>query len=171
MECLSQRLPTVVIVDVVPEVLHRLIREVQRRSSTSRVVAVGLEENDNRLVELAEFGVAGFVLRDASLAELIAAVRYSLDGDLKCSPRMAGALARRVRFLSDRRVDSSVLGELTNREKQILGLIDQGQSNKEIASCLSIEVPTVKSHVHSILEKLQVHRRGEAAARLAGRVP
>ena len=56
--------------------------------------------------------------------------------------------------------------DLTRRERQIVGLIDQGLSNKEIASRLCIELPTVKNHVHNILEKLHVRRRGEAVARI-----
>jgi two-component system nitrate/nitrite response regulator NarL len=58
---------------------------------------------------------------------------------------------------------------LTVREREILGLIDDGMSNKEIARKLCIEVRTVKNHVHNLLEKLSVHRRGEAAALLRGR--
>jgi DNA-binding NarL/FixJ family response regulator len=55
---------------------------------------------------------------------------------------------------------------LTSRELEVVDLIDRGLSNKEIASRLSIEVPTVKNHVHNILEKLGVHRRADAAARM-----
>ena len=57
---------------------------------------------------------------------------------------------------------------LTRRETEIVQLIDQGLSNKEIAQRLGIDIYTVKNHVHNILEKLRVHRRGEAAARMRG---
>jgi two-component system, NarL family, nitrate/nitrite response regulator NarL len=60
--------------------------------------------------------------------------------------------------------------ELTPREAEILALIDRGLSNKDIARQLHVELATVKNHVHHILEKLHVHRRGEAAAIAAGRV-
>jgi DNA-binding NarL/FixJ family response regulator len=72
---------------------------------------------------------------------------------------------RRAAF-SGRRGDRAPVDALTSRELQVIRLIDQGLSNKEIASRLSIEVTTVKHHVHNILEKLSVHRRGEAAARV-----
>jgi DNA-binding NarL/FixJ family response regulator len=60
---------------------------------------------------------------------------------------------------------------LTPRESEILALIDRGLSNKQIARRLHVELPTVKNHVHHILEKLHAHCRGEAAAIAAGRVP
>jgi len=170
-ECLSRISPTVVIVDATPDLLPELVRRIQRRSRVSRVVAVALEENDGRVVALAEAGVAGFVPRGASLDELISTVRHALNDELQCSPRIAAALARRVCLLAVRHIDSSAKEKLTAREDQVLGLIDQGLSNKEIATRLSIEVPTVKNHVHRILEKLAVHRRGDAAARAAGRPP
>src|SRR6516164_2315257 len=91
-------------------------------------------------------------------------------GSPASSPRMAGLLFRRVRALVTERTDQRLPESLTRRERQVLGLLEQGMSNKEIARALRIGGATVKNHVHNILEKLQVHRRGEAAARLrAGR--
>jgi two-component system, NarL family, nitrate/nitrite response regulator NarL len=65
----------------------------------------------------------------------------------------------------ERRLDP-IEQNLTARELEVLRLIEEGRSNKEIATALSIELPTVKNHVHRILEKLHVHRRSEAAARV-----
>jgi ATP/maltotriose-dependent transcriptional regulator MalT len=82
---------------------------------------------------------------------------------------VTAVLLRRVASLgTERRVDDR--SGLTRRERQIVGLIGRGLSNKEIAGALRIEVPTVKNHVHNILEKLHVHRRAEAvtAARARG---
>jgi len=88
-----------------------------------------------------------------------------------CSPRVAGALLRRIAALATDGRSDRVPAHLTNREREIMGLIDEGLSNKEIAKRLRIEVATVKNHVHNILEKLQVHRRGEAAARVRAALP
>jgi DNA-binding NarL/FixJ family response regulator len=73
---------------------------------------------------------------------------------------------RQIAELSTGPRDGSPGGLLTEREREIVGLIDAGLSNKKIALSLGIEVATVKNHVHHILEKLQVTRRGEAAARV-----
>src|SRR5256886_10308318 len=85
--------------------------------------------------------------------------------------RSAGALLRRIAALATDGRSDRVQAHLTSREREIMGLIDEGLSNKEIAKRLRIEVATVKNHVHNILEKLQVHRRGEAAARVRGGKP
>jgi DNA-binding NarL/FixJ family response regulator len=83
------------------------------------------------------------------------------------SPRAAAALLRRVGALAaDRPAVSSPRGELTAREREIVELIALGLSNKAIAARLHVEIATVKNHVHNILDKLQVHRRGEIAAHL-----
>jgi len=92
-------------------------------------------------------------------------------GEAVCSPRVAGALLRRIAALATDGRSDRVPAHLTKREREIMGLIDEGLSNKEIAKRLRIEVATVKNHVHNILEKLQVHRRGEAAARVRAALP
>ncbi len=81
-----------------------------------------------------------------------------------CTPRIAALLLRRVAEAAAPR--SSGLERLTPRETEIVDLIEQGLSNKQIARRLSIELATVKNHVHNILEKLEVARRGEAVARV-----
>jgi two-component system, NarL family, nitrate/nitrite response regulator NarL len=95
--------------------------------------------------------------RQASLEELAGA----LDD---ASPLIAAQLLRRVTGLAATRPRPNAHAELTRREREIVALIDQGLSNKEIAGRLVIEVATVKNHVHNILEKLRVGSRGEAAA-------
>jgi two-component system, NarL family, nitrate/nitrite response regulator NarL len=132
-----------------------------------KVVALGVREVEEELVAFAEAGVAGYLLRGQSLAELTEVVQSVARGETLCTPRTTAALLRRVATLAAGRhpvAHDPGPDHLTAREREILLLIDQGLSNKEIARRLSIEVRTVKNHVHNILEKLQVHRRGEAAA-------
>jgi DNA-binding NarL/FixJ family response regulator len=98
------------------------------------------------------------------LGETVACV---MRGELPCTPRLAATLFQRLALHASHRQDDGALG-LTAREREILTLIDGGLSNKEIAHRLNIEVATVKNHVHRILDKLHVKRRGEAAARIRG---
>jgi two-component system nitrate/nitrite response regulator NarL len=105
------------------------------------------------------------VTPDGSLDDLASAVASVRRGEVLCSPGMAAGLFRRVAALARERGLDPIEEKLTARELEVLRLIEEGRSNKEIASLLSIEVPTVKNHVHRILEKLHVHRRSEAAAR------
>jgi len=83
---------------------------------------------------------------------------------MPCTPRLAAMLLGRVATLAQERRVPSALDELTAREREVVELLGEGLSNKEIASGLQIEVATVKNHVHNILDKLHVTRRAEAAA-------
>jgi DNA-binding NarL/FixJ family response regulator len=128
--------------------------------------AIGASEHEDEVIACAEAGVSGYLTRAGSLADLHAMVKGAARGESLFSPRVAATLLRRVTSLAAERRSWIGPARLTARELEILGLIDQGLSNKEIAQGLSIEVRTVKNHVHSILDKLQVRRRGEAAARM-----
>ena len=135
------------------------------------VVAIGASETEQQVIACAEAGVAGYLLRQESLTQLRAIIESVARGETICSPHVAATLLRHVATLAAQRQSAVGTAQLTVREREVLQLIDQGLSNKDIAQRLSIEVRTVKNHVHNILEKLQVHRRGEAAARMrAGRV-
>jgi two-component system nitrate/nitrite response regulator NarL len=140
-----------------------LMRPLAREVPTVRVVVVSLSESDSDVLAWAEAGVAGYLSKDDSLDDLRRAIAGVARGEIPCSPRIVSALLRRVAEAgqsSSRRPDSC----LTPREREIVALIDEGLSNKEIARRLSIRLATVKNHVHNVLEKLRVGGRGEAAA-------
>lgn len=86
-------------------------------------------------------------------------------GETLCSPGIAATLFHRVAALARELQLEPIEGRLTARELDVRRLIEEGLANKEIATALSIELPTVKNHVHRILEKLNVRHRTEAAAR------
>jgi two-component system nitrate/nitrite response regulator NarL len=132
-----------------------------------KVIALALEDQTDRVLDCAEAGMAGFVNQDASVDDLLSAITAATTDELTCTPKIAAALLHRVADLARTAPgqEHDVLS-LTNRETDIIKLIDKGLSNKEIAARLCIGVATVKNHVHNILEKLHVHRRGEAAARV-----
>jgi two-component system nitrate/nitrite response regulator NarL len=137
------------------------VRDVRALAPGMSIVALGVADADADMVACAEMGATAYVTRDASLAELVAAVRSAARGEFVCSPRTAGTLVRRLAELAADRLDPS-LARLTRRECEIAALIHEGLSNKEIAVRLSIETATVKNHVHNLLEKLNVHHRTEA---------
>jgi two-component system, NarL family, nitrate/nitrite response regulator NarL len=142
----------------------RAVVQVLREAAEVPVIAFGVTETEDEVVAWAEAGVAGYLFRSESLADLLAVVQSAARGETLCPPRMTATLLRRVTALASERLTE--VGRLTAREQEILQLIDEGLSNKEIARRLFIEVRTVKNHVHNILEKLHVRRRGEAAARM-----
>jgi DNA-binding NarL/FixJ family response regulator len=137
----------------------------------TKVLALGMTEEKKRVLRYVEAGATGYVLKDDSLDDLIHIVRAVQEGRAFVSPEIAAAMMERLsdlaQMFSD--VENSVTDAagLTDRELEVLELIGQGLTNQQISETLVIEVGTVKNHVHSILEKLNVSSRGEAAAYLA----
>lgn len=141
------------------------ITGLRRAAPEIRVIGVGVADCGPDIVALAEAGLAGYVTRDQSLETLLEVIASVARGELVCSRLVAGALLRRVtEMASVVAADADAEPRLTGREREILSLIERGYTNKQISRELSIEVPTVKNHVHNLLEKLDVRRRGEAAA-------
>ncbi len=160
--------PDVILVDMaLPDSLGAL-RVIVERVPDRRIIAIGVLDEEDDVLNCAEVGVAGYVSREASVEELVTVIESVARGEAICSPRVAASLLRRVAALAAGQGGELPLAHLTSREREIVRLIDQGLSNKEIARDLGIEIATVKNHVHNLLEKLQVHRRGEAAARVRG---
>jgi two-component system nitrate/nitrite response regulator NarL len=141
-------------------------KELARVGSRSRTVALGMPEDESQVLSCAEIGISGYVTRDGSVEDVVAAIRAAARGEVHCSPKIAGSLFRRIAALSIERPGRTTTGALTAREAQILKLVQEGMSNKMISRALGIELPTVKNHVHSILAKLGVHRRAEAISLL-----
>ena len=160
--------PDVVLVDMAMLDGQATARALLEHVPDTRLVVLAVPELERDVLNCAELGVAGLVPRDASLDELVATLECATRGEVRCSPRMAGAILRRLATLAAERGATRLGMSLTVREREVVELIDRGLSNKEIARRLGRSLPTVKQHVHNILEKLQVHRRGEAAARARG---
>lgn len=160
--------PDVILVDVTQASVVESLRAIDQGVPGAKVVALAVRGLESEVVGLVEAGIVGYVARDAGLSQLVACIQSVMRGEALLEPRMTAAVLRRLAVLAaNGRSDSSDDCRLTYRELDIADLIRRGRSNKEIACALSIEVSTVKNHVHHILDKLDVRTRTEAAARLA----
>jgi DNA-binding NarL/FixJ family response regulator len=155
--------PDVVLVDAIERAGLVLALEITSAAGDAHVVALVAPERED-LLAWAGAGVSGFLSWEASPEQLVETLERAARGESPCSEDVADALLRQVRQNPGGSFASK--GSLTEREAQIAELVADGLSNKAIASRLSIELATVKNHVHSVLEKLRVHSRGEAAAKL-----
>jgi two-component system nitrate/nitrite response regulator NarL len=158
--------PDVVLVDLgqaSPVVAARVLRAA---SPEAKLVAFALDENDTDVFACAAAGFSSYIPRESSADELHRALVDALDGRMHCAPHIAAAMFRRLADLLHVNGTGPVLPSLTSRESEILTLTEEGCSNKEIARRLKISSATVKNHMHNILQKLQVTRRGQAVARL-----
>ncbi|MGQ0647751.1 MAG: LuxR C-terminal-related transcriptional regulator [Gemmatimonadaceae bacterium] len=147
-----------------------VLHDLRARVPHLAIVLFGVPENADELIDFIGEGATAFVSRDATSRRLVETVLSALRGEALLSTRDAALVLRR---LSERARHSAAMvdtAELTAREHQIAALLNEGLSNKEIASRLHICVATVKNHVHHILEKLQVQRRGQAASRIRGQM-
>lgn len=131
----------------------------------AKILMTGLSESESDVLACFEAGAAGYLPQEASLEELLNSIQAVAAGEVLCSPKVTALLVSRIAEASRERELRRVQGlpNLTRRELEIIALIEEGLSNKEIAVRLEIEIPTVKTHIHNILEKLQLDGRREAA--------
>jgi two-component system, NarL family, nitrate/nitrite response regulator NarL len=169
---LARQCDVLVISTLVPgDAAFQITQTVVQAKLPIKVLILGLAESKAEILRYIEAGAAGYILQDDSVDDLLEKIRTTYDGHALVSPEIAAVLVSRVAELSQLpaatvpRPDLTV--ELTPREREILELIRQDFSNQEIAAQLSIEVGTVKNHVHNILEKLNVNSRRDAANFLA----
>jgi DNA-binding NarL/FixJ family response regulator len=149
----------------------RFIQESVHQHKDLKVLVVGIVESEEFIIQCFQAGAVGYALRDDSLEELLHKIRAAYRGKTFISPEIAGALVLRVaelsKFVTNIDADDDNLNllssELTAREREVLCHIERGHSNQEIADSLTIEVGTVKNHVHNILKKLNVDNRKRAA--------
>jgi len=168
-EQINRLSPDIALLDMAMSDAFAVARQLGRNGAVSRIVALGMAENEAEVLNCAQLGIAGYVTRDASIADMVEAIEATARGEVHCSPKIAGSLFRRIATLSS--ASRGTPGPLTAREMQILRLLQQGMSNKMICRSLGIELPTVKNHVHSILGKLGIHRRTEAISLLYAHAP
>jgi two-component system, NarL family, nitrate/nitrite response regulator NarL len=159
--------PDTVLLDLgSPEALPFAARLVRARPCT-RILGFGIDDDAPlRVIACAEAGLCGYVPAHASVTDLANAARRIALGETVCSAEMADKLFRHLRSVALGGPASSAEAGLTSRQRQILGLIEEGLSNKEIAQRLALGPSTVKNHVHGLLGRLQVGRRTEAVARI-----
>jgi DNA-binding NarL/FixJ family response regulator len=132
----------------------------------ARVIIMGLLPLQEDVADYVQAGASGFIMKDASFENFIATIRAVAGGAEVLPQALTNSLftqiARNATGGSSARVLEAV--RLTNRERQVIDLLGEGLSNKEIATRLHIAVHTVKSHVHNVLEKLALRSRLEVAA-------
>jgi two-component system, NarL family, nitrate/nitrite response regulator NarL len=165
-EAYRRRVPQVAVLDLGMEEGLAAVRSLSVAAPGVRIVALSVVEEADEVIAWAEAGISAYVTRDGSIDQLVGAVTSAVRGELPCSGRIAAALLRRVTALASEPGGRPAHARLTRREREIVALIDEGLANKEIATRLQLQLPTVKNHVHNILEKLGARRRSEAAWRL-----
>ena len=144
----------------------RFVEELRRDFPDTRVVVMGLLPAHEDFLEFIRAGVSGFILKDATIEEFVTTIRAVADGVSVLPPLLTSTLFTYVaaQAMSRGKRGAKAAVRMTARERQVVELISEGLSNKEIAERIHVATHTVKSHVHNILEKLALHTRLEVAA-------
>src|SRR5208337_2502665 len=145
----------------------------QEANGTAGIVLIGMEEDEEQFLLAVRSGVSGYLLNDASANDVVTAVRAAARGEAVCPPRLCLALFRTMARLAREtpvQIKKRPLPGLTIRQQQLVCLVAQGLTNKEIASRLNLSEFTIKNHIHRIMKQVEAGNRYEVveAARASG---
>ena len=145
---------------------HHFVESVRTKAPEARVIVIDLPPVEEEVVEFVKAGASGFVAKRAKIDDLVATVRSVAGGAKVVLPPLTSALFSYIakRASGPRAPTVTGVARMSKREREVIDLIAEGLSNKEIARRLHIATDTVKSHVHNILDKLALHNRLQIAA-------
>jgi two-component system, NarL family, response regulator NreC len=147
--------PDVAVLDLTMPVLNGIdaAREIGRMSHRTKTVVLTMHTDDQFVIEALEAGIRGYVVKTQMAADLVHAIREVARGETYLSPSIADAVVDAVLTKADRSPNP-----LTPRERQVLQLVAEGKTTKEIAHMLDMSVKTAESHRVHIMEKLDIHQ-------------
>ena len=159
--------PDVILLDVGLKNINELsvVGTVRKNLPHAKVIGMGFIPSQSDIVEFVNAGASGFILKDATVKEFLGTIRSVAKGEKILPPSLTGSLFSHMIEIALNKKKSPITNavRMTIREREIIVLISDGLSNKEIAEKLHIATFTVKSHVHNILEKLALHSRLQIA--------
>ena len=139
-------------------------RHITALSPLTRVIVLTISDEDSDVLDAIVAGACGYLLKDASIDDVVTGIRSAAVGASLISPTIASKVLQRVRAsTADIDMAESIRTELSDRELQVLKLIANGKDNAQIAADLVISPKTVKNHISNILMKLQIQNRIQAA--------
>lgn len=161
-------LPDIVLLDfgLVDHDSLSLTATVHAEVPTAKIIVMGLLPLQDDVADYVRAGASGFIMKDATFDTLFDTIRSVYAGTEVLPTELTNTLFNQIAMNVSRKSKARVMESvrLTNREREVIDLLGEGLSNKEIAARLHIAVHTVKSHVHNVLEKLALHSRLEVAA-------
>lgn len=155
--------PDIIIMDIGMPLLSGLeaTSQIRRDNPEARVLILTMHQNEEYLAQMLTAGASGYVLKDVAGVELVSAIRVVAQGGAFFSPSVARTLADLYIQSVDAEHTHDPYEELTVREREILQLVAEGFSNRQIAEMLKLSIKTVKTHRLHLMQKLDLHDRTE----------
>lgn len=158
----AERAPDVVVMDLSMPGLNGIeaTRQILLKAPRAKVIALSAHSDHRRVAETLKAGAMGYTLKDSAFEDLVVAIRTVCSGKLYLSPRLVGSVVDHYVRREGADADG-VFAALTPREREVLQLMAEGKSTKEVASGLSVSTKTVETHRRQIMEKLDMHSVAE----------
>ena len=164
-DLLDSRCHVIVLDFLNPALLHSLLVAYEGGSYEFKIALIGMDNDPKQFLSAVRAGVRGYLLKDASASDVIAAVRAIFDQQAVCPPRLCASLFECVAHTRPETAGiQQPSSKLTPRQRQIVNLVAKGLTNKEIAAQLKLSEFTVRNHLHRIMKQVDVASRQEAVS-------
>ncbi len=162
-EKVQQLLPDVVLMDIAMPGLNGLeaTRQIKKRFPEVQVLILTMHANEEYIFQILRAGASGYVVKQAAPTELISAIRAAYRGDSFLSPSISRTVIQEYIRQAEATAEKDSYDQLTTREREVLQLIAEGHSNREIADLLHISIKTVETHRANLMDKLDIHSTAE----------
>jgi len=158
----GQLKPNVVLMDIAMPLLNGLesTRQIKHDHPEINILVLTMYDNEEYFREMLEVGASGYIIKRAAATELVTAIRAVYNGEAVLSPAITRYLLEDY-LTHDSRIERDDPNALSSREREVLQLIAEGKTSREIAEMLNLSVKTVQSHRSNLMQKLDLHDRGE----------
>ncbi len=148
--------PDVIVVDISMPLLNGIeaVRQIKKTDNRSKIIFLTMHPDVTYAATAFDAGASGYVLKNSASRELVTAIKEAVQGKTYVTPTIAGELIQT--YTSYRRSENIIAGELTDRQREILQLVVEGYSAKEIANMLSISPRTVETHKYNMMQELNL---------------
>ena len=136
-------------------------RQIRKERPETRVVFLSMYDDDEYVAECVEMGASGYVLKDSPADQLLMAIREVYHGGSYLSPRVLTRLVDEFRIQGRSAARQPRFGSLTKREREVLKMLAEGKSVKEIAAGFNLSVKTVEAHKFNLMRKLDIHNKAQ----------
>jgi DNA-binding NarL/FixJ family response regulator len=161
-QLVRETMPNVVIIDIAMPDLNGIeaTRQIVNDSPGAKIIALSMHSDRRFVLRMLEAGASGYLLKDSAFEELALAINTVVGGKIYLSPAIAGVVVEDFVRHSPQ-TSAQITTDVTPREREVLQLLAEGRTTKQIASQLNVSVKTVETHRRQVMEKLDIHSVAE----------